>query len=564
MNHPGRRTIVISFSAILCCVSLLVCAQSFGPSAQARSGAHVLTFFSEFDYSDQPYALYLPKDFSPTKKYPLVVALHGAGSNHRGGLRRVFGVSNGTDSVAGVFPALPDIGFIVAAPLARGSLGYLGVAEQDVYDMLAEVMRRFPIDEDRVYLTGESMGGSGTLWLGLSRPDVWAAIAPVCGGAPAGVEELAPNALNLPVHLTHGGRDQTVPVEIARRWRAHFTRAEVALEYQEYPNLDHNVWDVTYQDGAIFEWFGKHRRNRFPARVRFVTPRYQHRAAYWLEFDALTPGTLAQIDARFTGKNRLEVTTEKLAGFTLKLTGHPMFDAREAVAVKLDGVTLEARGQTLSFSRHGAGWQLGRVAAPVGAKRAGLEGPISAAVAARHVYVYGTDGAPSEAELHLRRAQAALAADWAGPFARPAVSFQVLADSELKDGGSAPANLVLFGTQETNRVLARWAGQLPLALKTNAPEAKDYGLLFIAPVQDKYALVSSGLAWWVGGEQAERARFRWQWMSLPYRLLLSFGDFVLFKGSITNVVVEGRFDSQWKVRPAEAAQLRATGVVEVR
>ena len=57
-------------------------------------GPQVLTFLSDIDDSDQPYALYLPKKLAPGKKYPLVISLHGAWSNHRLNLRRVFGKGN--------------------------------------------------------------------------------------------------------------------------------------------------------------------------------------------------------------------------------------------------------------------------------------------------------------------------------------------------------------------------------------------------------------------------------------------------------------------------------------
>ena len=83
------------------------------------------------------------------------------------------------------FPPVRDVDFLIAAPYARGTMGYRGIAEKDVYDVLADVERRFPVDEDRVYLTGISMGGGGALWLGLTRPDVWAAVAPVCPMPPS-------------------------------------------------------------------------------------------------------------------------------------------------------------------------------------------------------------------------------------------------------------------------------------------------------------------------------------------------------------------------------------------
>ena len=84
---------------------------------------------------------------------------------------------------------------MVAAPLARGSMDYRGIAERDVYDTLADVERRFPIDTDRVYLTGISMGGAAALRLALTRPDLWAAIAAVCPAALTGVDDLAPNCV---------------------------------------------------------------------------------------------------------------------------------------------------------------------------------------------------------------------------------------------------------------------------------------------------------------------------------------------------------------------------------
>src|SRR6516165_8463904 len=59
-----------------------------------QPGPQVATFSSDVDGTDQPYGLYVPRNFDPAKKYPLVVSLHGAWSNHRLNLRRVFGMGN--------------------------------------------------------------------------------------------------------------------------------------------------------------------------------------------------------------------------------------------------------------------------------------------------------------------------------------------------------------------------------------------------------------------------------------------------------------------------------------
>lgn len=527
-------------------------------------GPQVLTFLSDVDDSDQPYAVYLPGHLDPARKYPLVVSLHGSGSNHRLNLRRVFGRGNlvrESDAEATrYFPALREVDFIVASPLARGSMGYQGVAEKDVYDMIADVKRRFSIDDDRIYLTGLSMGGGGTLWLGLTRPDRWAAIAPVCAAAPRGTEDLAGNALNLPVHLFHGDADPAVPVESSRRWQKTFLDLGVKAEYVEYPGVRHNAWDYAYKDGAIFDWFAKFRRDREPERVRFATRAYRYSSAYWVQLDELTPGALATIDAKFTGRNRLEIQTQNLDGFTLRLAGHPGFSRAVPLNVTIDGAAIRHKAdESVSFHRGGDAWKPGRYVPAPGSKRAGAEGPLGEALAVRHIYVYGTGDSPGDDELKRRRDMAARAADWSTPRARLLVTFAVKADRDVTPKDLEDANLVLFGTRETNTLIQRFADQLPLALN---PGAADYGLVFVAPVGSHYVVIDSGLPWWTGAGEAKRPGLSYP--PAPYRVLQSFGDYILFKGSLRNVVAEGRFDRQWKLPPEAAAKLRDSGTVAIR
>jgi len=527
-------------------------------------GPQVLTFWSNVDDSDQPYGIYVPDHFDSSKKYPLVIMLHGAYSNQRLDLRRVFGKGNRpheSDAVASrYFPALRAVDYIVATPYARGTMGYQGIAERDVYDVMADVKRRFPIDDDRVYLTGLSMGGGGTLWIGLTHPDLWAAIAPVCAAAPAGIEELAPNALNVPVHLFHGDQDQVVPVEISRQWHKRFLNLGVKAEYVEYPGVNHNSWDFAYKDGAIFDWFARFRRVHYPDRVRFSTRAYKYDSAYWAKIDALTPGTLASVDATFRSHNRIEITTSGLDGFTLNLGGHPKFSRTAPLTVVIDGTALRTKPRdTVSFARRDERWIAAHFDASPADKHAGAEGPISEAVASRHVYVYGTTGSPSADELKARRETAERAADWTGMAGRLAVAFDVRPDTRGNVAECSESNLILFGTKETNRVIAKLAPQFPIELNVSAA---DYGLLFIAPVGTHHVLVNSGLPWWTGADQVK-------WPGIPFFsppacILSQFGDYLLFKGSLENIVAEGRFDRHWKFPPDTVTKMQATGAVVIK
>ena len=287
-----------------------------------------------------------PKPSSAGKKYPLLVSLHAEESNHTVNLGQVFGVANRLGDVAAGdlrnFPAQADL--IVACPLARGTMGYQGIAERDVYDMLADVERRYPVDRDRVYLTGISMGGGGALGLALTRPDTWAAVAPVCPAGFPGLEELAGNALNFPVRLFQGDQDPLVPVESSRLWQRRLLDVGVAADYIEYPGVRHNAWDLAYRGHELFDWLEQFSRPRFPERVRLAARAYRYGSAYWLRIDGLTPGELGTMDARLEG-NRLSVQTHQVDGFTVT-------PDRPLTAVTIDGTALRVRaGGPYSFNR---------------------------------------------------------------------------------------------------------------------------------------------------------------------------------------------------------------------
>ncbi len=554
---------------LLCTVPVTCMVLPIQVAAQRlESGPQVLTVFSDVDDTEQPYGLYLPADYDTTNAYPLVISLHGAGSNHRLNLRRVFGKSNADDETdveaSRYFPAWEDVDYIVATPYARGTMGYQGVAEKEVMDVLADVKKRFPIDQDRVYLTGLSMGGGGTLWIGLTRPDLWAAIAPVCPAPPDGTGDFAPNVLHVPVHIFQGGADPVVPPEGARRWVDGFERLGTKIEYTEYPGVGHDSWVNAYADGQVFDWFDQFRRDPHPNRVRFVSDRYAYNTAYWVRLDALLPGRPARIDAEFTATNRVEVTTDALDGFTLHLTGHPRFTPDRPVAVQIDAQRLEAPAAvSVSFSRRDGVWAQAAYAAAPGAKRSGLEGPMREAISSRHIYVYGTGANPTEEELAVRRKRAERAAEWSvyrGPFwGRVMVFPRVAADREVRPSDLEDANLVLFGTPETNTLIAQYEDLLPMHL--NEAAAADYGLVYVFHLGSNYVLLNEGRPWWdspdMSGPNSPFAG------AVPAMQLMDRQDYLLFNTSEGQVLGEGRFDHAWRLSEQRAAQLQASGVVLV-
>jgi predicted esterase len=542
----------------------------FSPSkacSQAyQSGPQVLTFFSDVDDSEQPYALYLPKKYNPKKKYPLVVMLHGAGSNHRLALRRVFGKSNeGDESDAEAtrnFPKWDDVEYIVASTYARGTAGYQGFREKDVMDMLADVKKRFTIDEDRCYLTGLSMGGGGTVWLGLSYPDLWAAIAPVCPATYPESDALAPNAGNMAVHFFHGEKDPVVPVQTSRDWVKRLKDLGFSnIEYKEFPGVQHNSWINAYENGSIFTWFSKFKRNPHPNRVQHVSADCQHGKAYWVTFGAIEVGKNASIDAEKIGTNKFKVKTENLFQFAL----NPSFESNGSVRFIIDGQEISVdNGKGLyaffSFSKMDGKWvhtDPKSIVPPLLTKKQNSEGPIKAAFATSHLYIYGTADNPNPQELQARIDTATKAANWSedrGWFMGRVKFYPVvMSDKELRQSDYEKSNLILFGTKETNAVIAKFADKLPLHLK--ASETKNYGLFYVFPMNGRYIAVNSGIPWWTG-----KGLSSW-YLPQPQMSIYDYKDFSLYQGSAGNVVSEGFFDNNWKLTEEKKKELGASSVL---
>ena len=259
-------------------------------------------------------------------------------------------------------PALRDVDFLVACPFARGTMGYQGIAEQDVYDVLADVKRRYPVDDDRVYLTGASMGGGGALWLGADAPRRLGR-----GGArvPRSRFRARPNwrpmRSTCPCDSSTASRIPRSRVEVSRQWQRRLLTLGSPVEYIEFPGVRHNAWDFAYRNGAIFEWLAKFRRNRDPDHVRFVT-----RGSARYRSGVL--GAAGRPDRR-TRRLRSTRCAPRPACACRRKTWRPSRCRRPPRSLTVDGAPLRLKpGAPLAFARTPKGWTQ---AAPTGGRPRG-------------------------------------------------------------------------------------------------------------------------------------------------------------------------------------------------
>ncbi|MEH2072656.1 MAG: prolyl oligopeptidase family serine peptidase [Nostoc sp.] len=195
------------------------------------------------------YLLFLPdRNGLPQPLLPTILFLHGAGE--RGS--NLDEVKN--HGVAKIVEEQPDFPFIVISPQCpRGQ--YWSVKRLSV--LLDEVIASYPVDLDRIYLTGLSMGGYGTWHLAAVQPQIFAAIAPICGG---GKPTQAPNLKNLPVWAFHGAKDDIVPLSESEIMVSALQACGGNVKFTVYPEAEHDSWTQTYNNPELYQWFLQHRR----------------------------------------------------------------------------------------------------------------------------------------------------------------------------------------------------------------------------------------------------------------------------------------------------------------
>lgn len=189
-----------------------------------------------------PFVEYSPK--TKGEKLPLIVQLHGAGERGEGkdDLKAVdvngfseYLRENEHDCMV-VMPQCPQNTFWAARV-------------ESIIRFIEQIIKEFDLDEDRVYLTGLSMGGYGTWFTAMAKPEMFAAIAPVCGGG------MAWNAgvLKMPVWVFHGADDGVVFPTHSDEMVTKLREFNSDVRYSKFDGIGHNSWELAY-NRELIEW----------------------------------------------------------------------------------------------------------------------------------------------------------------------------------------------------------------------------------------------------------------------------------------------------------------------
>jgi predicted peptidase len=213
----------------------------------------------EVEGAAYPYVLYVPREYDGSQKWPLIVFLHGYGERGDDGVKQTLvGIGPAIMRAPERFPALVLMPQCPASVNPKEGEDLLEVVIRQVYEWfpiidasIEDTLENFSVNEDRIYLTGLSMGAFTSWRYAARRPDRFAAMMPICG---AGEIADAPALAKLPIWNFHGDADQIVPVKSSREMVEAVHAAGGDVRHTEYPGVDHNSWDAAYNDAEAISW----------------------------------------------------------------------------------------------------------------------------------------------------------------------------------------------------------------------------------------------------------------------------------------------------------------------
>ena len=209
-------------------------------------------------------------DADPLRKYPLVIFLHGSGERGNDNDAQLkWGVSNfATDENMKLHPAL------VIAPQCPANMNWSnfsntknttalqlmpapGKSMELLIALIKQLTKTLPVDTNRIYITGLSMGGFGTYDAIARYPNLFAAAVPVCGG---GDTSKASTIAKIPMWIFHGAEDAAVSPLYSLEMLDALTKAGAHPGFTQYPEVGHFSWLAAYSDTMMLEWlFRQHK-----------------------------------------------------------------------------------------------------------------------------------------------------------------------------------------------------------------------------------------------------------------------------------------------------------------
>jgi dienelactone hydrolase len=540
-------------------------------------------FYSRIDASAQPYVLTMPESYDPSAKreYRLDIFMHGRDDQVLEQQFMTKSISGYNSKPLGAGPER-----FMLQPYGRYSNASRFAGETDGLEAIASVMKTYPIDRNRIVMSGFSMGGASAWSYTVHFADRWAASAPGAGFTETEVflrgglvrqpqnavqrtlwhmydsTDYAINTFNLPVVAYSGEIDPQK--QAADAMSAAMAAEGLTLEHIIGPKTAH-----AYEPGArqqlqdrIDQIVAKG-RNPVPPEIRFTTWMLRYNRMFWITVDAMEQEwTRARVNATVEGSS-ISLTTSNVNALHVSFEPQAApFDKGTRVTLNIDGstVALPAVSSDKSLSagvvKANGTWRLGELPSGVLRKAHGLQGPIDDAFMDSFVFVRPTGKALSERLGTWEREQADYAiGEWIHFFRGEP---RVKNDTDVTADDIAHNNIALFGDPSSNALYKRIASRLPIAWKADGVMVgterfdANHAPVFIFPNPlnpRKYVVINSGFTFHDQSNNDMQSPKLPDWAVVDitkagnnYRYLPLF------------VESQGFFDEFWKLKPPAASQ----------
>ena len=206
------------------------------------------------NHGNLPYAFYGGKELDGSKKYPLVICLHGKSNNNENGKQTRLAKSFIKSANYGKRPCL-ILAPLCYQPHGGSGLGWYQEPGDELLDLIDNLIKKLPIvDRKRIYVAGISMGGAGTWHMLKKEPRLFAAGVPIAGY----MNEVGMLRFQ-PIWCFHGVKDHLVDISRARACADQLKRSRV-FKYTELPNAKHSIFNEVFSDEKVHEWLFAQRR----------------------------------------------------------------------------------------------------------------------------------------------------------------------------------------------------------------------------------------------------------------------------------------------------------------
>ena len=222
-----------------------------------------------------PYRILYPANYDKSKKYPLLLFLHGAGERGKDnekqlawGSKLFISEENRKNFPAiVVFPQCPEESFWAVMktdqtkqPVVR-TFDYTAEPNWPLAaanEVVKKISKEEGVDKSRIYISGLSMGGMGTFESVYRYPDMYAAALPICGGGD--VTHYDKGVAKVPFWVFHGAADAVVDVKLSQAMVEKLKSLKAEVRYSEYPGVNHDSWNKAFAEPDYLSWMLLHKK----------------------------------------------------------------------------------------------------------------------------------------------------------------------------------------------------------------------------------------------------------------------------------------------------------------